>query len=156
PQSVAAALFCSVGLVFAFLLLRFLAVQFLPRPPSIWLLLTGMWALGFCSVAPFLLRRPAMYEVAISCGYALVFASLYCFVTGGLVAPARIGRLLLASSLLGLAGGARFPLLAAGIVPLALATYYVWGQRAPARRFMPLLVALFAPNAVCGFPLGLC
>jgi hypothetical protein len=92
PQSLAVALFCSVGLLFVFLLLRFLAVQFLPKPPSIWLQLAGMWALAFCSVAPFLLRRPAMYEVAISCGYALVFASLYCFATGSLVARRRIGR----------------------------------------------------------------
>ena len=154
PQALAAALFCSAGLLFAFLLLRFLAIQFLPRPPSNWLLLAAMWALAFCSVAPFLLRRPAMYEVAISCGYALVFASLYCFATGGLVAQPRIGRLALASGLLGLAGGARFPLLAAGIVPLALAVYFIWRQREPVRRRTALLVTLFGPIAICVFLLG--
>ena len=154
PQSLAVAFFCSAGLFFAFLLLRFLAVQLLPRPPSIWLLLAGIWALGFCSVAPFILRRPAMYEVAISCGYALVFASLYFFATGGLVARPRVGRLALASGLLGLAGGARFPLLAAGIVPLALAFFFLWKQREPGRRRLALLMALFAPLAVCIFLLG--
>jgi hypothetical protein len=154
PQSLATALFCSAGLFFAFLLLRFLAIQLLPRPTSIWLLLAGMWALGFCSVMPFLLRRPAMYEVAISCGYALVFASLYYFATGGLVAQPRIGRLALASALLGLAGGARFPLLAAGIVPLALAFSFIWRPRPPARERTALLIALFAPLAACIFLLG--
>ena len=154
PQSLAVAFFCSVGLFFAFLLLRFLAVQLLPRPPSIWLLLAGIWALGFCSVAPIILRRPALFEVAISCGYALVFASLYFFATGGLVARPRVGRLALASGLLGLAGGARFPLLAAGIVPLALAFFFLWKQREPGRRRLALLMALFAPVAACVFLLG--
>ncbi len=42
----------------------------------------------------------------------------------------RLGRLALGSAVLGLAGGARFPLLAAGVVPVSLGVYHVWRNRA--------------------------
>jgi 4-amino-4-deoxy-L-arabinose transferase-like glycosyltransferase len=45
-------------------------------------------------------------------------------------------------------------MLAAGIVPLTLAAYFVWRQGEPERRRAALLVALFAPIAACVFLLG--
>ena len=155
PQSIATAFFCSAGLLFAFLLLHHFSFCALPRPPSPWFLVASMLALGFCNVAPFLLRRPAMYEVAISCGYALVLASVYCFVSGGLVGQPRIGRLSLGSTLLGLAGGARFPLLAGGIVAVVVAVYQLLEHpKMSIRRRAALLTALLAPVAVCGLLLA--
>ena len=41
-----------------------------------------MTALAFCSVVPFILRRPAVYEVEITSGYAFMMLALYLLASG--------------------------------------------------------------------------
>jgi len=156
PESSAVALFCSTGLLFSFLLLRLLCRTYLPDTPF-WLLVAFVPALAFGNIAPFLLRRPAHYEVAISCGYALVFASLYCFASTALQQPLRKGFLLLSSLLLGLAVGARFPMLAASLAPFALFVYWFFfkWRASPVRNRVALGLVMFEPLAACLFLLGL-
>lgn len=155
PQPLAIALFCSAGLLFAFLLLQYVANHLLPTPLPSWLVVGGMVAIGFCNVAPFLLRRPQMYEVAISCGYALVFAGLYTVVSGSLGIQPHNSRIALGSALIGLAGGARFPLLAGALALLILAGQLLWKQwREPLLIRSATQVAFFAPLGLCLLLLG--
>ncbi len=65
----AVALFCSLGFLVALALLRFLVQRYRPQT-SLATRAVAVVLLGFANVAPFLLRRPAVYEVAISAGFA--------------------------------------------------------------------------------------
>ena len=151
----AVALSCSIGLFFAFRLIEFLCRLHMPQTPF-WLRLASVPALGFGSVMPFLLRRPLHYEVAISVGYALAFAGLYYFVAGSLGGRLKRGRIAVGSLLLGLAAGARVPLLAAGLVPAVLAGYVILNRkREPLRDHLMTLLAFGAPLTACVFLLGL-
>ena len=145
----AVALFSAMGLVFAFLLVQFLARRYLPETPF-WLVLAAIPALGFGNTLPYVLRRPLHYEVAIAAGYAFVFASIYCFVVGTLGDRLRRGWILMGSLLLGLAAGSRVPMLAAGLVPGVLALSVLWSRRdRPIRDQLITLLAFFGPLTVC-------
>jgi hypothetical protein len=149
------ALSCSVGLFFAFRLVEFLRHRYMPQTPF-GLRLATLLALGFGSVMPFLLRRPLHYEVAISAGNALAFAALYYFVAGSLDGRLHRGRIAVGSLLLGLAAGARVPMLAAGLVPAVLAGYVVLNRkREPLLDQLTTLLAFGAPVTACVFLLGL-
>ena len=145
----AVALFSTVGLLFAFLIVQYLARRYLPETPF-WLVLAAIPALGFGSALPYLARRPLHYEVAIAAGYAFVFASIYCFVAGTLSDRFRRGLILLGSLLLGLAVGSRAPMLATGLVPGVLALYAMASRRdRPIRDHAITLLAFFGPLTVC-------
>ena len=73
-SNVAAALLMSAGFLFALALMRFLVARYRPRTSTTTQALAAV-LLGFANAAPFLLRRPAVYEVAIAGGYLL--AGLY-------------------------------------------------------------------------------
>jgi hypothetical protein len=155
PEPLAVAIFCSIGLLFSYLLLELLCRTYLPELPF-WLLLVGIPVLGFGNSAPFLLRRPVHYEVAISGGYAFAFASLYCYMSAFLRRRQRRTTLLCASLLLGLAAGSRFSLLAATLVPLCLGLHYFLKHRCEGvRENLIMVLAMFGPLAICIFLLGL-
>ncbi len=105
PEPLAVSIFCSGGFLFSVFLFRRLVRRYLPSTPS-WLQLLGILCLGLCTTAPFLLRRPVVYEVAISCSYFLVMGGLYWLLTAYL-ADGPPWRLAMASLFLGLAVGAR-------------------------------------------------
>ncbi len=154
PEPLAVAIFCSAGFLFSVLLFRRLVRQYLPSTPP-WMQLLGLVCLGLSTTAPFLLRRPVMYEVAISCSYFLVMGGLYWLLTAYLK-DGPPWRLALASLFLGLAVGARpNAIFAAAFILL------VWFVRFRSRmklrspiRMLPSL-SLFAPYATCLFLLGL-
>jgi hypothetical protein len=153
-EPLAVACFCAVGLLYSFLLLDYLRRRYL-RPIPFWALPASVAALGFGNVAPFLLRRPVQYEVAISAGYCLVFASIYHLVRGTLSARVNRWQIVLGSLLLGLAGGARFTTLGAGVVFLVLARFVEIRQRSPSlREHLLTITAFFAPVAACVALLG--
>jgi hypothetical protein len=155
PEPIVIAVCCSIGLLFAFLVLQRVAALALPRPPSTWVSAAALITLGLSSTAPFLLRRPMVYEVAISAGYAFAFASIWAFLVGGVANRPRLGWLWLGSILLGLAVGARVPMLAVGVVPLAIAAYWLRPLRLhTTRQGMALVTALFLPCAAAGALLG--
>ena len=123
PESLAIALFAFGGLLLACLLLWHLIQWFLPETPR-WQLILAVLCLGFCNYAPVLLRRPDVYEAAISCGYCAFLGAAYCFATGilrpGLPCRWRMGW---GSFLLGLAAGSRIFLIIPGGLVLALACW---------------------------------
>jgi hypothetical protein len=74
PDRIAAPVFAAAGYIFSILLL----FELLRRSP--WRLSPlAVAALGLCTFVPFVLRRPALYEVAILSGYAFFMAGAYAF-----------------------------------------------------------------------------
>jgi hypothetical protein len=126
PQNLAAVLFAIAGLGFALLLLRFLVRRYLPRTPP-WQLTLAAIGLAAGNAAPFLLRRPVHYEVALTAGYCFTWAALWLLATGILGERRRPRRLVVASVCLGLAVGARPDLVLIGA--LAVLAWVVWIRR---------------------------
>jgi hypothetical protein len=148
-ESFAAAFFAFVGLACSVALLHLLVRRLVPRTPN-WLLLVATVGLALTNVAPFILRRPAQYEVAISSGYCCAMAGILLVASAVLGSRVHRWRLALGSLCLGLAAGGRPDLIAGGVVAVAAAVYLV---RRRGERFSVLIPAL-TPVIVCGLLLG--
>ena len=109
----------------------------------------GTLALGLANFTPAILGRCDVYEVAISCGYALTMLAL-AGVWGALQDGRRRWRWLAAASLAyGLALGAR-PSLLLGAVILLVPVAQAWREK---RRVWPLLLAAGGPIVLIGLGL---
>jgi tetratricopeptide (TPR) repeat protein len=109
-------------------------------------LAAGMLALGLAGLAPAVLGRCDVYEVAISCGYALTMLAL-AGIWRALHDERRRWRWLAAASLAyGLALGAR-PSLLFGAVILLVPVAQAWREK---RRVWPLLLAACGPIVAMG------
>ncbi len=149
-ESFAVALFGFLGLVFAVALLHVLIRRLRPTTPD-WFLTVASVGIALTNVVPFLLRRPAQYEVAISSGYCFEMAGLLLVASAVLASPARRWRLMFGSLCLGLAVGARPDLAAGGLVALGAAAYLIKRRGAPYGVLVPTLV----PFAFCVLLLGI-
>jgi hypothetical protein len=148
PDTLAVFIFAFVGFCFSIACLRALAERFVPDAPR-WMLATAAVALAFGNALPFTLRRVAVYEVAITAGFCLSFIALYLVITG-LRDGVRLRRLVAASLFVGLAVGARPPMVvwAFGLVVLAAVLY----RRTPDRRpGLQTVGALLGPAMAIGF-----
>jgi hypothetical protein len=148
-ESFAVALFAFIGLVCAVALLHVLVRRLLPKTPG-WFLVIASAGLALTNVAPFMLRRPAVYEVAISAGYCFEMAGILLIVRAVLASPPSRRQLALGSLCLGLAVGARLSLAAGGAVALAAAIYLI---RRRDQRYTVLIPAL-VPVLVCALLLA--
>jgi hypothetical protein len=148
PETLAVFIFAFGGFCFSIACLRALAQRFVPDAPR-WMLGAAAVALAFGNALPFTLRRVAVYEVAITAGLCFSFIALYLVITG-LRDGVRLGRLAGASLLIGLAVGARPPMVvwAFGLVVLAAVLY----RRTPDRRLrMQTVAVLLGPVVAVGF-----
>jgi tetratricopeptide (TPR) repeat protein len=150
PQKDAVLVFCivgflvSVGLLIALWRRYFAEVTFVA-------VAAGTLALGLATCMPSLLARCDVWEVSISCGYALTMLALAA-VWKALHEPQRRCWWLAAASLAyGLAVGAR-PSLLFGAVILLVPVAQAWRER---QRVWTLLVAAIAPIALVGLGLML-
>ena len=155
-QRHAVAVFCAVGFLAGAALLRALWRRYFPEVGGA-VVAAGVLALGLASGVLIVQQRAEVWEVPISCGYALSMLALAA-VWLALHNPSRRGWWLAAASLaLGLAVGARPSLLfgaAILLVPLAQA----WRLPSPSgARQIPwgLLAAAFLPLVLCGLGLML-
>ena len=76
PQSAAVAAFTFAGVVFWFLTVSLVRRKCVPHRGA-GVLYATLVTLGFGGAIPFLLRRPAMYEVAIACGFFCLAATVF-------------------------------------------------------------------------------
>jgi hypothetical protein len=148
-DSFAVALYGFIGLVCAVALLHLLVRRFVPGTPR-WLLVVATAGLALTNAVPFLARRPAEYEVAISSGYCFEMAGLLLIASAVLGSRVRCWRLAFGSLCLGLAVGGRPDLAAGAVVTLAAAFYLVRRRGEP----LSVLIPALAPVIVCGLLLG--
>jgi hypothetical protein len=148
-QTLAVVLYCFLGLIGAVGLLHLLVRRLVPRTPD-WLLVLATVGLALSSIAPYLLRRPAQYEVAISGAYAFEMLGLWLLAAALAGERRRALKLALASLLLGLAVVAR-PTEAAGALLLVLAVIVLLRRGGERRQ---ILTCALAPFAVCMLVLG--
>jgi hypothetical protein len=151
PASLAAALFAFIGLCFAVALLRFVVRSYLPDTPR-WMVGAGAVALATGSAAPFVLRRVAVYEIALLSAYAFLMAGIYLLATGSLRGRARPRRLAAGSLCLGLAVGCRPTMVLPAALLLGVWWWLARREGADRRR---LAVVVLGPVAVCGVLLAL-
>jgi hypothetical protein len=149
-QSLAAAIFSGAGFLFALGFLRLLQRRYAPNAP-LWSKLVAVVAVGLGNLAPYMLRRPEIYETAIAAGYCFLFAGLWLMAAGATRAPPSWWRVGAGSLCLGAAVGARPDL---GVVAGLLATGLVlalWltGRLPDPRETLRAATAALAPLAVC-------
>jgi tetratricopeptide (TPR) repeat protein len=101
--------------------------RYFPAAPA-WLAAAGVGATGLATTMPLVLQRPEVWEVAVTCGYAMLMVTLLAL-WRALHSPRTASWLAAASTAYGLALGARPSLLLVApilFVPVALAR---WGGR---------------------------
>jgi Tfp pilus assembly protein PilF len=154
----AVAFFCSVGFLASVALLCALRRRYFQEVPGTVVAVCAL-ALGLANCVPAMLQRPEVYEVAISCAYAMVMLALV-GIWRALHDPARRGWWLAAASLAyGLAVGSR-PNVLLGAVVLLVPVAHAWSS-APGHdrpRWLTavrLLAAAVVPISLIGFGLML-
>lgn len=144
-----------LGLAFAVLLLELcllerLTSRFLPRTP-VWMRATAAALLAFGNVAPYLLRRPAVYEVTHLTGVAAALLGLLLLLEAVRRRPPRHLLLAAAGACFGLAVLSRLPAFGVLVaVPAALLGLRRAGALADRAATARAAAALLAPLVVCG------
>lgn len=145
PEGFAVALLLFGGLVFSLLSFRLVLRQTQAQPGAAFLLV-GIVLFGFSNFAPFVLRRPAVYEVAVSSGFFYSVGALYWLLRGIEGQRPRQVFLALASLFLSLAVGSRPHHVLAAPVLLAAFVYLV---RRPEARPRATALSLGGPLTLC-------
>jgi hypothetical protein len=149
-QRDAVVIFCLVGFLVSAGLLWALWRRYFAEV-NVAVVVIGVLALGLATGVPVMLARCDVYEVSISCGYALTMLALAA-IWKALHEPERRRRWLAAASLAyGLAVGAR-PSLLFGAVILLVPVAQAWRER---RQVLVALLAATVPIALIGLGLML-
>ena len=144
-------LFCLAGFLGAAGILGACWRRYFPGVPG-WIAAAAVLGLGLATTAPILLRRAEIWEVPVSCAYALLTLALGAAWLA-LHRPAQAARwLAAASAALGLAVGAR-PAALFGVVILLIPLRAAVRER-PAGRRARLWLAALLPVAACGVALA--
>jgi tetratricopeptide (TPR) repeat protein len=144
-QKDAAVVFCLVGFLTSMGLLCALWRRYFAEV-SVAVVATGALALGLATCTPSLLARCDVWEVPISCGYALTMLALAAVWKALHESRNRSGWLAVASLAYGLAVAAR-PSLLFGAVILLVPVVQAWRRRLPV---WTLLIAATGPIALIG------
>jgi tetratricopeptide (TPR) repeat protein len=151
----AVTIFVSVGFLAGTWLLWSAWRRYFSQTPAL-AVIAVMAAFGLASGIPAMLSRPDVWEVPITCGYALVMLTLVALWRAVHEARHRAWALAAASLAYGLAVGAR-PSLLFGAVILLVPVYLAWARRrdpaSPAGDWRRLLPAALIP--IGGIGLGL-
>ncbi len=149
-ERAAIVIFSFAGLLVSLALLRYAARRFLPYTRR-WMLAMGGLALATGTTALYNLRRPTIYEVALSAGFCFTMAGAYLLLRGALEERHRWRRLAGASACLGLAAGARPTLALNGLLAVAVLVFLLRSGALPSRatRWRAVL-ALLGPLSVAG------
>jgi hypothetical protein len=142
-------LFSEIGLIFVLATLYWLAKRFTPTVRT-WMLLVAGVALALSSVEPYLMRRPAEYEVAVSCGYCFVGIALWGLITGSYASERRPWRIAVGSAALGFALLSRFDLAVLVVLPVVFfgRAWYRSGRERSPRALLRLAVPYLLPVGV--------
>ena len=137
-------IFLMVGLGFWLAVFYSAIREWFPRLSLLWTVLGGL-AIGFCNTGPFVLARPAVYEVCLACAYCFtaIFALALVSVLSG--TPSR-RNLLVAGIALSLAIASRPPALLIALIASATLLWHVYRDqtswRRPVRQLLPFAIPL--------------
>lgn len=148
PQATATLIFAFAGFCFSVAVLRELAARFAAGAPR-WMLGAGALVLALGNVLPFMLRRTAVYEVAIAAGFCFCFIAMYFVVTAFRGDHVSRRRLALASGSIGLAVGSRPTMIVVALAMFVLAVW-LWRDSTDKAEGRRILVAALGPLAVLG------
>jgi hypothetical protein len=153
PESFGVVVFSGAGLIMSWLLL-FLILERARVRVSYPMKLFLTVALAFCGFVPHLLRRPLMYEVAISAGWFFLTAALYAWIRGILPDAANWRWLLAAGIAMGLGTASRlhFALPAAVLTVVTAAILARRGRTWRVAAWRPV-IAFVAPLVICAIGL---
>ncbi len=153
--TLAGLLFAAGGFASSVLLFKRLTRYFFGRIP-LWIDCFSVLALGLAVPVPFIVYMGRGYEVAIACGYFLLFAGLYLLVSG-LLSTARAGVVSLAagSAALGLAVATRSDLVLAVFFIVVAAVVVLRTDRDERRDRVVRLAAIVAPYLILGILIAL-
>jgi hypothetical protein len=147
-QRLAVFIFCSLGYIFSRMLFSALVRDHFPRTP-LWLRVGAMFSLGLANACPFLLRRPDVYEVAISSAYGLLQLAFLCFYVSLKDPRKTVAGLFLVSFCIGAAVASRYNyLFAAGVFVLFLGWNWWWQRERKERLAWTVFVALVPIGAI--------
>lgn len=149
-ERAALVIFSFAGLLVSLALLRYAARRFLPHTRR-WMLAMAGLALATGTTALYNLRRPTIYEVALSAGFCFTMAGAYLLLRGALEERHRWRRLTGASACLGLAAGARPTLAVTGLLAVGALVFLLRSGALPSRaaRWRAVL-ALLGPVTLAG------
>jgi hypothetical protein len=146
PQPISVALFCSAGFLFSAVLFLLVAQDHFGSA-ALWLKQGCLLGLGLGNICPFLLRRPDVYEVAISCAFAFLQLGFLFFYIGMRNPPAAPAWLIAAMVCIGTSVGARPTYAFASLVFYTVGVFSIWKtckdgswKRSAALLAAPLLV----------------
>jgi hypothetical protein len=141
-SSVTVSLFAIAGLGFALAALR-VVLRAIGGVP-VWMCVLAASTLALSSAVPFILRRPEVYEEAVSAGYCFAMAAIWLAISALAGQRASLRRLAIMSLCIGLAAGSRptLALIAVVLVPVYMSLRTVHPRRG-------LLIALLIPAGVC-------
>lgn len=141
-SSVTVSVFAIAGLGFALATLRVVLREIGGVP--VWMCVLAASTLALSSAVPFILRRPEVYEEAVSAGYCFAMAAIWLAISALASRQASLRRLAIMSLCIGLAAGSRptLALIAVLLVPVYMSLRTVRPRRG-------LLAALLIPAGVC-------
>lgn len=153
PENFEMFVFAFGGFLWTLLLVVYIRKIFFPEVPN-WILLTSICVLGFANVLPYCLRRPAIWEAAVVCGFFYLTGAIYWLCTAFRSPVPSFWRLLLGSTFLGLSIGGR-----PQFVLLAVLILIIWRKikdlRLDPKVEAKNLFAAFAPFLIFVTSLGI-
>ena len=157
PQKYAVMIFCSAGFLIGAALVQQIRRRCFPKVGT-GAFLAMVLAVGAVDGVAFLVRRPEMYEVSVSCAYSMVMAALAALWCSLETVRRPLFWTALSSLFFGLAVGAR-PTFLFGAASLFVPVLYLMKDSAgcPSRRYYiwKLGLAAFAPLASIGIGLAI-
>ena len=143
-----AAMFFMYGaLIWATLLLTHIRNKYFKNLPY-WILLTSISVIGFTNIGLYILRRPAVYEIATACGCFFLTGAVYWLVKAIDKPREKPWMLALGSLFIGLAIGAR-PNLTLATSSLLLAGLILFKHKLSKKAIINSALALVLPISAC-------
>lgn len=128
PDGFVVFLFTFGTLIFGGMILGYLKKNYFPHLPE-WIYLLGISVMGICNLSPYLLRRPAINEIAVASGSFFLTAGLYYVCLACKEDFKNCKNIIILSLFAGLGAGARLNFILSGTVMLLIILFYIWKNK---------------------------
>ena len=153
PERAAIIFFMFGGLIWHVLILSYIKRKYFPELPN-YFFLASILVLGLGNYSTTLLRRPMMYEVAISGGFYFLSGAIFFFIKSFEHNKINIFFLVLGSLFIGLGAGCRPEIILSGLLLLLLIIKISLSNTNKKSKIISFL-CLLIPYVICSLLLGL-